>query len=87
MSLQQKLDEFKANFESGAPPYNVPKAAIETMHRATEELRQSGLAGRALKAGDRAPAFTLNNQDGNPVASTDLLAKGPLAITFFRGHW
>ena len=87
MTLQQKLDEFKASFESGAPPYKAPKAAIETMHRATEELRQSGLAERGLKAGDRAPGFTLNNQDGNPIASADLLAKGPLAITFFRGHW
>ena len=87
MTLQEKLDAYKANFESGGPPYHAPKAAIETMHRATEELRQSGLAERALKKGDRAPAFTLNNQDGDPVASADLLAKGPLAITFFRGHW
>ena len=51
------------------------------------ELRQSGLAERALKTGDRAPAFTLNNQDGTPISSVELLAKGPLAITFFRGHW
>jgi len=87
MTLQQKLDEFKAKFESGGPPYNAPKPVIETMHRATEELRESGLAERALKGGDRAPAFTLNNQDGKPVSSTELLARGPLVITFFRGHW
>jgi hypothetical protein len=36
---------------------------------------------------DRAPAFTLNNQDGNSLSSAELLAKGPLVITFFRGHW
>jgi hypothetical protein len=24
MSLQQRLDAFKATFESGAPPYNAP---------------------------------------------------------------
>ncbi len=87
MTLQQKLDDFKAKFESGAPPYNAPKTVIEVFHRATDELRQSGLAERILKAGDRAPAFTLNNQDGNPVSSAELLAKGPLVITFFRGHW
>jgi len=87
MTLQQKLDEFKAQFESGGPPRNVPKAVVEIMHRGTEELRQSGLAERALKTGDRAPAFTLNNQDGNPISSAELLAKGPLVITFFRGHW
>ena len=49
MTLQQKLDDFKAQFESGGPPYNAPKAVIEIFHRATEELRQSGLAERALK--------------------------------------
>ncbi len=87
MTLQQKLDDFKAQFESGGPPYNAPKAVIEIFHRATEELRQSGLSERALKTGDRAPAFTLNNQDGNPISSEELLAKGPLVITFFRGHW
>lgn len=87
MTLQQKLDDFKAKFESGAPPYNTSKAVIDIFHRATEDLRQSGLAERALKTGDRAPAFTLNNQDGNSISSAALLAKGPLVITFFRGHW
>jgi len=87
MTLQEKLNDFKARFESGAAPHNAPKAAIEVFHRATEELRQSGLAERALKTGDRAPAFTLNNQDGKPVSSAELLAKGPLVLTFFRGHW
>lgn len=33
--LQGRLDEFKKTFESGAPPYNAPREAIETMHRAT----------------------------------------------------
>jgi len=45
------------------------------------------LAEHALKTGDRAPAFTLNNPDGNSVSSAELFAKGPLVITFFRGHW
>jgi hypothetical protein len=87
MTLQQKLDDFKTQFESGGPPYNVPKTVIEIFHRATDELRQSGLAERALNSGDRVPEFTLNNQDGNSISSADLLAKGPLVITFFRGHW
>jgi AhpC/TSA family len=87
MTLAQKMDGFKSKFESGGPPYNAPKAVIDVFHRATEDLRQSGLAERALKTGERAPAFTLNNQDGNSVSSAELLAKGPLVITFFRGHW
>jgi cytochrome oxidase Cu insertion factor (SCO1/SenC/PrrC family) len=87
MTLQEKMDEYKAKFESGAPPYNAPKAAVETMHRATAELKQSGLAERALQVGAKMPDFVLKNQDGKDVSSAELLAKGPLVITFFRGHW
>ena len=85
--LQSHLDEFKKAFESGAPPYNAPHEAIETMHRATAELRASGMEDRALKVGDRAPRFTLFDQDQVQVASTDLLREGPLVVSFFRGHW
>jgi len=87
MSLQAKLDAFKADFEAGKPPYNVPHSVIETMHRATAELVASKAADKALKAGDKAPAFTLNDPEGNPVSSTNLLAKGPLVISFYRGVW
>lgn len=87
MTLQSKLDAFKAGFEAGKPPYNVPYSVIETMHRATAELIASGAAGRALKAGDKAPAFTLNDPDGHPFSSTDLLTKGPLVVSFYRGVW
>ncbi|AQS87971.1 alkyl hydroperoxide reductase [Neoasaia chiangmaiensis NBRC 101099] len=87
MSLQAKLDAFKADFEAGKPPYNVPHAVIEVMHRATAELIAAGAAEKALKAGDRAPGFTLNDPEGNPVSSADLLAKGPLVVSFYRGVW
>ncbi|GEL65474.1 peroxiredoxin-like family protein [Kozakia baliensis] len=87
MSLQAKLDAFKADFEAGKPPYNVPHSVIEVMHRATAELIASGAADKALKAGDKAPAFTLNDPEGNPVSSADLLAKGPLVVSFYRGVW
>jgi hypothetical protein len=86
-SLQDRLDEFKKVFESGAPPYNVPGEAIEMMHRATAELKASGIEDRALKVGDSAPSFTLFNQDHVQVASTDLPREGALVISFFRGHW
>jgi hypothetical protein len=87
MTLQQELDDFRAQFESGGPPRNAPKSTIEVLHRATEELRKSGLAERALRNGDLAPTFILNSQDGNSISSAELLAQGPLVITFFRGHW
>ena len=87
MSLQARLDAFKADFEAGKPPYNVPPSVIETMHRATAELIASGAADRALKVGDKAPDFTLDDPDGAPVSSSDLLAQGPLVVSFYRGVW
>jgi hypothetical protein len=86
-TLQDRSDEFKSAFESGAPPYNAPREAIETMHRATAELKASGAEKRALKVGDRAPSFTLFNQDHVQVSSDELLREGPLVVSFFRGHW
>jgi peroxiredoxin len=87
MSLQAKLDAFKADFEAGKPPYSVPRSVIETMHRATAELIASGAASRAKRAGDVAPSFSLRDPDGNVVTSEDLLKKGPLVVSFYRGVW
>ncbi len=87
MSLQAKLDAFKADFEAGKPPYSVPRSVIETMHRATAELITSGAAQRALKAGDRAPSFTLKDADGKTVSLSELLVQGPLIVSFYRGVW
>ena len=87
MTLQEKLDAFKADFEAGKPPYNVPRSVIETMHRATAELKAAGLAERAKKVGDKAPAFLLKDPEGNIVSSKELLANGPLIVTFYRGVW
>lgn len=83
MSLQEKLDAFKADFETT----KAPKAAVAAFRKATEELIASGQAERALKAGDRAPAFDLADPDGARVASANLLARGPLVVTFYRGIW
>ena len=87
MSLQAKLDAFKADFEAGKPPYSVSRSVIETMHRATAELIASGAAQRAKKAGDVAPSFLLKDPEGNIVSSDELLEKGPLVVSFYRGVW
>jgi hypothetical protein len=42
-NLQSRLAEFKMAFESGTPPYNAPQEAIDTIHRATAELKALGL--------------------------------------------
>lgn len=82
MTLQTRLDAFKAEFIAARPP-----EVRAIMERATAELIASGAAGRALKAGDRAPAFTLEAPDGTPTSSADLLAQGPLVVSFYRGVW
>lgn len=87
MSLQDKLDAWRTNFEAGGPPFNAPAWIHEPMHRATDELIASRAAERALKVGDVAPVFTLKDADGRPVSSADLLSKGPLVVTFYRGIW
>lgn len=87
MTLQAKLDAFKADFKGGKAPYFAPADIHPIMERATAELRASGQAGRALQAGDRAPGFTLKAPESQPVSSAELLAQGPLIISFYRGVW
>jgi peroxiredoxin len=87
MSLQARLDAFKADFEAGKPPCSVPRSVIETMHRATAELIASGAAQRALKAGDKVESFVLKDANGKTVSSTELLLQGPLVVSFYRGVW
>ncbi len=82
MSLQAKLDAFRDAFQKRQPP-----EVLETMRRATADLVASGQAGQALKAGDAAPAFTLSDEEGRPVNLRELLAKGTLVLTFYRGTW
>jgi peroxiredoxin len=87
MALQDRLDTLKSDFESGRFPLKPTKEALDTMHRGTAELIASGQAQRALKAGDRMPDFTLQDSDGQKVSSRELLAKGALVISFYRGVW
>src|ERR1700742_3930256 len=87
MALQDRLNAFKADFESGRFSFKPTQSELDAMHRATSELIESAQAQRARKAGDAAPAFTLNDPDGKPVSSRELLARGPLIVSFYRGVW
>ena len=82
MSLADKLAATRAASASRIPP---DRAAI--MHRATEDLRNSGILDRIVKVGARMPSFELANHDGRRVSSQDLLLRGPLVLSFFRGSW
>jgi hypothetical protein len=82
MSLEEKLAAVSAQ---GAKRIPADKAAI--MHRATEDLRHSGIMERIRGVGAQAPAFDLKNHDDRRVASKDLLTAGPMVLSFFRGSW
>ena len=82
MKLQDRLDRHRQAFEKKAPP-----EALAVMHGATEALRASGMVAKALHAGDKAPAFTLNNQNGIAVSSERLLTSGAIVLSFYRGRW
>jgi len=82
MALQDKLNELKANFEKQAS-----KEALETMHKATDDIRKSGILDRVLKVGDSMPEFELENTEGELIRSKDILTDRLMVLTFYRGKW
>ena len=82
MSLQEKLDAHKAKSAGNRKP-----EVAAALKRGVEELRASGIMNNVLKAGARAPEFTLPNAQGVLVDSKQLLGRGPLVVSFYRGHW
>lgn len=82
MSLKEKLDQLRAGSAE-----RIPAESRKIMHQAVEDLRASGMLDRILGVGRPAPAFELANTAGETVRSADLLARGPLVVTFYRGFW
>ncbi len=87
MPLQDRLNAMKADFEAGRFPVKPTPAQLAVMARSTQELIASGQADRALKAGDQAPGFELEDSEGRRVNSRDLIARGPAVVSFYRGVW
>lgn len=87
MTLQDKLDAFKAAFEAGQLPLKLAAQDHALMREATQAQIASGIAERALSVGDVAPGFTLPDSENRPCASAALLANGPLVVSFYRGIW
>ncbi len=52
-----------------------------------ESINNSGIGERCLTEGDTMPPFCLPNAHGKLISTTDLLDKGPLVISFYRGSW
>jgi hypothetical protein len=82
MNLRETLRRYKAGVLS-----RVSAADAAIMEKATEDLIRSGIAERTKKIGDQAPDFTLPDAGGDMVRFADLLARGPVVVTFYRGAW
>jgi peroxiredoxin len=82
MFLNDQLDSLTAKLRT-----MVPAERLLVVDRFAEQLVQSRLADRALKAGDPAPGFELPDGDGMLWRSEDLLRSGPLVLVFYRGRW
>lgn len=82
MTLEAKL---AATREASAK--RIPPDLQVTMHDATERLRASGILDTVVKPGDVAPQFALEDQNGQRVALSALLASGTVVISLFRGFW
>ena len=82
MPLQDQLDQYKQDFEAKAPA-----AALEVMHRATREVAESGILNRTIKVDDMAPDFVLQDTRGQDVSLGDIIDRGPMVLSFYRGRW
>jgi peroxiredoxin len=82
MPLQDQLDALKVARLAVTPP-----ASTLARQRAVEALAASGLAERALHAGEYAPAFRLRDGNGRAFSSRKALRSGPVVVVFYRGRW
>ena len=80
--LQTQIREFQVQMLP-----KIPKEILTTFESATNDLIKTGIAERALHEGATAPDFTLPNAKGQQVKFSDILAKGPAVVTFYRGGW
>ena len=65
----------------------VPAEYTAIMDRAIDDLARTNMHAAALKTGDACPAFMLPDREGTWRSAYDLLRKGPLVVSFYRGSW
>jgi peroxiredoxin len=76
--IQNLVKAFRTSFSSEL------NALVE---QGAGEISAMPIVENALKAGDRAPDFSLRNHDGELWSLVDYLKAGPLVLTFYRGLW
>jgi hypothetical protein len=80
--LQEQIRAFR---EEMLPKF--PKDVLATLMKSIEDLVRSGIAEGGLREGAKAPDFALPNARGETVRLSELLARGPAVVTFYRGTW
>lgn len=85
-SAYQSLAQIYAERKELIAKY-VPREIQAVHERVVEELKQSGIADRALRVSSAVSEFALPDQNGKTIRSSELLQPGPLVVCFFRGRW
>jgi len=80
-SLLNDINDYKASFNKKASQEKKRLFA-----QAIKELEESGVA-QGLHVGDPVPDFTLPDVTGKSISLSEVLAKGPVILTFYRGGW
>jgi peroxiredoxin len=65
----------------------VSPAYADAVDRLIARLQQSGSGATAPAVGEPMPPFMLPDDQGHLVTLEQLLATGPVALSFHRGHW
>ena len=82
MSLTEQLNDLKQQLGLEIPP-----EILAEIGHFVEGLVQSGIEKTSCQAGDRIPSFSLPDVSGKMVCSEEILAKGPVVFSFYRGVW
>jgi peroxiredoxin len=80
-SLSDRLDSLANSVRTLSPPF------ADAVDRLITRLQQSGAGESAPQVGEQMPPFHLPDEAGRIVSLDQLLTKGPVAVTFHRGHW
>src|SRR5262249_11911376 len=80
-SVSEQLRAFADAGRQSNPDF---AAAVD---RLVERLREHGAGGAAPEPGEPLPPFVLADDSGQMGRLKELLARGPVAVTFHRGHW
>ena len=82
MGLTEQLNDLKQQLGR-----EIPREILVEIGQFVQGLVQSGIEKTSCRAGNRIPSFLLPGVFGKPVSSEDILAKGPMVLSFYRGAW